>query len=203
MNRPVKSPALNLARAFRALAWVVITASSAPAIHAEGLKIDAAGASMSNQPIWPHWQARIGVIAAPEAPVVTSTQATRAAAILGDYYFTGSGFDARRVGGGLRATTGWLYGGGLALDAGARASASTVTATWSRSALPDEVRLRHAGYVGIGYTGLMFRQSLGFTADLGVVGTNLNTGATRLGSDVTLGDYRLAPTVRLGVSYAF
>ncbi len=202
MTRPVTSPAMNLARAFRALAWVAITASTAPTVYAEGLKVDAAGVSSAIQPTWPNWQARIGVIAANDTPV-TSTPSPRAAAILGDYYFTGSGFDAQRVGGGLRATTGWLYGGGLALDAGARASASTVTASWSRSALPDEVRLRHAGYVGIGYTGLMFKQSLGFTADLGVVGTNLNTGSTRLGNEVTLGDYRLAPTVRLGVSYAF
>ncbi len=202
MTRPVKSHALNPACAFRALAWVVIAVSMAPSIRAEGLKIDASRASAATPSAWPHWQARIGVIAAPEASV-PSTQAARAAAILGDYYFTGSGFDAQRVGGGLRATTGWLYGGGVALDAGARASASAVTASWSRSALPDEAKLRHAGYVGIGYTGLMFKQSLGFTADLGLVGTNLNAGAARLGNDVTLGDYRLAPTVRLGVSYAF
>lgn len=170
---------------------------------AEGLKIEAATDRANNRAAWPTWQARVGVVTTPDIDLGSGSSSARGAALLGDYYFTGSGFDAKRVGGGLRATTGWLYGGGSALDAGAGISASSfVSSTWLRNAASDDARVRHAGYIGIGYTGLLFRSGFGFSADLGLVGTAAN-GTARLDSDVKLGDFRLAPAVRLGVSYAF
>jgi hypothetical protein len=197
--------AVNLATLLRRIfpALCVALALGLPlSSMAEGLKVDLQRGD--DKALWPTWHARIGVVAQPNAADAAAAQGPRAAAILGDYYFTSSGFEARRVVGGLRATTGWLYGGGLALDAGANTSANALTASLVRSGqLLDESRLRHAGYIGIGYTGLMVRQGLGFTADLGLVGSSLTPGGARLDRDVTLGDIRLAPTVRFGVSYAF
>lgn len=175
---------------------------------AEGLKVEGPGLSTRNPaPVWPRWQARLGVGLAGASSVdafgvSTETEAPRSAAVLGDYYFTGSGFDPLRVGGGFRATTGWLYGSSLALGAGGASTGGTLSASLWRGGA-DDLRLRHAGYIGIGYTGLLLKQGLGFSADLGLVGTPLTTTAPRLDSDYTIRDIRLAPTVRLGVSYAF
>ncbi len=192
-----------------ALALVMVTAAVDSPL-AEGLKVDrlrAAGEGVVESQAWPRWQARLGVVgtSAPLGLHPTGSPddkvSPRAAALLGDYYFTGSGFDPKRVGGGLRATTGWLYGGSLALDAGGTATGSAVS-FW-RGLAVDDVRARHAGYIGIGYTGLLPRFGLGFSADLGLIGSPLSPANHRLDSDYTIRDIRLAPTVRLGVSYAF
>jgi hypothetical protein len=175
------------------------------AAHAEGLKLDGLRAQDATaSAAWPRWQARLGVVGTgPRAGATIDTDAPRAAALLGDYYFTGSGFDPQRVGGGLRATTGWLYGGGLGLEAGGTSTGNAMSASFWRSGLADDARLRHAGYIGIGYTGLVPRLGLGFSADLGLIGTSLSPTGSRLDSDYTIRDIRLAPTVRFGVSYAF
>ena len=189
-------------RTFAALALAACTAA-----HAEGLKLDGQRApDAATSTVWPRWQARLGVVGTATGPrtgAAAEGDVPRAAALLGDYYFTGSGFDPQRVGGGLRATTGWLYGGGLGLDAGGTSTGHAMSASFWRSGLVDDVRLRHAGYVGIGYTGLVPRLGLGFSADLGVIGTSLSPTGPRVESDYTIRDIRLAPTVRFGVSYAF
>jgi hypothetical protein len=186
-----------------------LAASVVAPARAEGLKIDRLRAADGaiEAPLWPRWQARLGVASshvpsrAFPAGSLDDNAGPRTAALLGDYYFTGSGFDAKRVGGGLRATTGWLYGGSLALDAGGTATGSAVS-FW-RGTTVDDARARHAGYIGIGYTGLLARFGLGFSADLGLIGSPLSPTNQRLDSDYTIRDIRLAPTVRLGVSYAF
>lgn len=202
------------------LAVVVVLASLACAsAFADGLKVkDSANA-------WPKWQARLGVVAGPtngnlgdesyklESLNVAGTarlgatfglqprpEAPRAAALLGDYYFTGSGLDPARMSGGLRATTGWLFGGTAALAASTVATASPWSTALQRTATSDEARLGHAAYLGLGYTGL-HRSGLGFAADVGFMGTRM-TGP-RLGSDYVVRDLRLTPAARLGVSYAF
>lgn len=184
---------------------VALALAAGTVAHAEGLKLDGArGRDSTASTAWPRWQARLGVVGAATGPVAgVEADAPRAAAVLGDYYFTGSGFDPQRLGGGLRATTGWLYGGGLGLDAGGTSTGNAMSASFWRSGLADDVRLRHAGYIGIGYTALMPRLGLGFSADLGVIGTSLSPTTQRLDNDYTIRDVRLAPTVRLGVSYAF
>jgi hypothetical protein len=177
------------------------------AAHAEGLRLE--GLHPNDAPAaatWPRWQARLGVVGpagGPRVGAAIEADAPRAAALLGDYYFTGSGFDPQRVGGGLRATTGWLYGGGLGLEAGGTSTGNAMSASFWRSGVADEARMRHAGYIGIGYTGLVPRLGLGFSADLGLIGTSLSPTGARLESDYTIRDVRLAPTVRLGMSYAF
>ncbi len=189
-----------------ATALALVVGASVP-LHAEGLKLGGQRAQdASGSAAWPRWQARLGLVGATTGPsggTSSEGDSPRAAALLGDYYFTGSGFDPQRVGGGLRATTGWLYGGGLGLDAGGTSTGRAMSASFWRSSLADDARLRHAGYVGIGYTGTMSKHGLGFSADLGLIGTSLSSTAPRPESDYTIRDIRLAPTVRLGVSYAF
>jgi hypothetical protein len=171
--------------------------------QSEGLKV--------SPDSWPRWQARIGIVAqTPDRQAVQlgasgSSAETRAAALLGDYYFTGSGFDPQRVSGGLRATTGWLFGGNLALAASQPSASSALSVSLlRRPGLDDSQAARHAAYVGIGYTGLATRGGWGFNADLGLLGSPLNASGQRLdSSDITVRDYRLAPAARLGVSYSF
>jgi hypothetical protein len=186
---------------------------------ADGLKIkDAADA-------WPKWQARLGVVTgvsqanlgdesfkldslgatslarlSPSFSLQSRPEAPRAAALLGDYYFTGSGLDPARMSGGLRATTGWLFGGTAALAASTVATASPWSTALQRAATSDDARPGHAAYLGLGYTGL-HKSGLGFAADVGFMGTRW-TGP-RLGNDYVVRDLRLTPAARLGVSYAF
>lgn len=188
--------------ALRIATVAALVAGANVPLHAEGLKLDGSRSQDSTASAWPRWQARIGVVGT-TAGAGNEADAPRAAAVLGDYYFTGSGFDPQRVGGGLRATTGWLYGGGLGLDAGGTSTGSAMSASFWRGSRADDVRARPAGYIGIGYTGLMPKLGLGFSADFGLIGTPPSSTAPRLESDYTIRDIRLAPTVRLGVSYAF
>jgi hypothetical protein len=176
---------------------------SLAAAQGEGLKV--------SSETWPRWQARIGIVAqTPDRQAVqlgasgSIGETTRAAALLGDYYFTGSGFDPQRVSGGLRATTGWLFGGNLALGATQPSASSALSVSLlRRPGLDDTQGARHSAYVGVGYTGLATRGGWGINADLGLLGSPLHAGGQRLDSDITVRDYRLAPAARLGVSYSF
>ncbi len=192
-----------------AVAAVLLGSTSAPAF-ADGLKVQSDTAS------WPKWQARIGIVAPkseqgstgllgqPTTDASGSFTTPRAAALLGDYYLTGPGFDPSRVSGGLRATTGWLYGGSSALGASSVSPGSTsLSASLVRSPWADNSRLGHATYIGIGYTGLSLKQGFSVLADFGLVGTPGVAGAPRLDTEFSIRDYRLSPTVRLGMSYAF
>jgi hypothetical protein len=158
----------------RSLGVLALWAAASSASYAQ------LGASTSTAPDWPKWQARLGVTTTPQlgAPRGSAT----AISLLGDYYFTGPGFGAGRVGGGLRATSG-LYVG----DTGGSAP-----------------------YLGVGYTGASLRGGWGFTADIGLKGLSATSSSgLRLGRapapaiDDTLRDLRLAPTLQLGVTYRF
>jgi hypothetical protein len=196
-------PAAMFRLAIRITTVVALVGGASASLHAEGLKLDGLRSQNSTaSTAWPRWQARIGIVGAAGGPG-SEAEAPRAAALLGDYYFTGSGFDPQRVGGGLRATTGWLYGGGQGLDAGGTSTGSAMSASFWRGSRADDARTRHAGYIGIGYTGLVPKLGLGFSADFGVIGMPPSATSPRLESDYTIRDIRLAPTVRLGVSYAF
>lgn len=166
-----------------------------PWAQADGLKIRAADA-------WPTWQARVGIIATETGagPDAGRYLGSHKASLLGDYYFTGSGFDPRRVSGGLRATSGWLLGGSGALQGTPVIGAAPFSAALQRAVRDDEVLRANAAYLGIGYTGL-HRSGLGFTADFGLLGTRMV--GSRLETDYVLRDIRLTPTVRLGMSYTF
>lgn len=183
------------------LGVALLVLSTSPTSHADGLKVRVDLAS------WPQWQARAGVVTTQHAPLQSSlasaTTAPRAAALLGDYYFTGPGFDPKRVGGGLRATTGWLYGGSLALGAPHALSPAAVSTTVMNSSLVPSERPAHAAYIGIGYTGLSLKHGWGVLADVGLVGTTAPGASRLIGDDFSIRNDRLIPTVRLGMSYAF
>jgi hypothetical protein len=159
------------ARSFCVLAlWAVASSAQAQLGSAQGAQaVD-----------WPKWQARLGVTTTPQLGEPRGTPS--ALSLLGDYYFTGPGFGAGRVGGGLRATSGLYLG-----DTGGTAP-----------------------YLGVGYTGASLRGGWGFTADIGLKGLSATSGSgLRLGRtpapaiDDTLRDLRLAPTLQLGVTYRF
>jgi hypothetical protein len=182
-------------RAWRPAVALALGLSAAPWALADGIKVPADAA-------WPTFQARVGITS-----TITNlglTASTPKASMMGDYYFTGSGFDPQRVSGGFRATSGWLMGGIGALSPVAPVVGAGFSAALHRSPLQDDRLSASAGYVGVGYTSL-HRSGFGFAADLGWVGTRLSPapGAARLESDSTLRDIKLTPTVRLGVSYAF
>lgn len=112
--------------------------------------------------------------------------------LVADLYLSGSGFGPR-VEGGFRATSGLLQapsqaGGGLSLQ---RSEAA--------GPLP---------YLGVGYGGLLIGSGLSVQADLGLVAAS---GTVRFGRSLQSGpaiedlirELRLAPVVRVGVSYAF
>ncbi len=196
---------LNLRRWFLAPAPLAAAATlalttSLPS-QAEGLKL-----RPDAQP-WPQWQARLGVVAPSKQGLqinpASPTSAPRAAALLGDYYFTGPGFDPKRVGGGLRATTGWLYGGSAALGLSQASRVSWLSPTVQPSLLSGNGRPIHAAYIGIGYTGLSLKHGWGVLADVGVLSAPALASSGLGDTDFSIRNDRLTPTVRLGMSYAF
>ncbi len=135
------------------------------------------------------------------------------AALLGDYYLTGSGLGAG-VRGGLRATGGLMMGplsitqsgSGLTLSAQSMSlGQSLAVGLRAVGALPD--RSDPAGtlpYIGIGYSGISSRGGWGFSADLGLINRNNLRLGNSLGSvDDALRDNRLMPVLQFGLSYSY
>ena len=178
---------------------------------------------------WPQWQARLSLQTAPLASALLysdrSTQAglstqrgVQGGALLGDYYF------ARPLMGQLRASGGLMFG---PLGGAPHGFASTQLAV-PGSALPNRLGLSLLGaatpaskwtasestetvpYVGLGYSGSWWRDSLSLTADLGMV-SERPTAAGNVGRAVfgnqgmnqALRDLRLSPVLQLGMRYAF
>ena len=116
--------------------------------------------------------------------------------VVADLYLSSSGLGPR-VEGGFRATSG-LFESPMA---SAMASEGGLTLRGRDGAAP-------LPYLGVGYGGLMVGTGLSLQADLGLVAAS---GAVRLGRslqsvppvDELIRDLRLAPVLRLGISYAF
>jgi hypothetical protein len=172
---------------------------------ADGLQI------RSDTVVWPRWQARFGLTTA--APLNESRNALHGARLFGDYYFTGSGFNARGVTGGFRATSGLVAGPrSLALSSPTLPSRQGLTFSLSSRAVaaqPSDATddASTVPYFGIGYTGVSIRGGWGFTADIGLVGSGVRLGRTPFGTqgniDELLRELRLTPVLQLGVSYSF
>ncbi len=178
---------------------------------------------------WPQWQARLSLQTAPLASALLytdgSTQAglspqrgVRGGALLGDYYF------ARPLMGQLRASGGLMFGPLGGAPQGFASSPFSVPG----SALPTRLGLSLLGsatpasrwpasegtetvpYVGLGYSGSWWGDSLSLTADLGMV-SERPTAAGNVGRAVfgnqgmnqALRDLRLSPVLQLGMRYAF
>lgn len=193
------------ASAARWTALIALTLAASQAA-AEGLTV------RPESVVWPRWQARVGLTTAadPNAELGTTTQ-LQSARLFGDYYFTGPGFGAGRVGGGLRATSG-LLAGSRVLALSAPTLPSQPGLTFNLSARQAAGALDDAGatvpYLGVGYTGVSLRGRWGFTADVGLMGQGSGLRLTRSASgpqslDDLLRDLRLTPVLQLGVSYSF
>lgn len=145
----------------------VLLAGAARQAAAEGIQ------APDGDAIWPSWQTRVMLV---DAPAAGGSRHLRRAALLGDFYLSGRGVDPKAAWrGGFRATSGFM------LDRpGDDLTASRDTEFWP--------------YVGLGYSGLAGRGSLGFSADLGL-GVRGWEGAMRR--------VDLMPMLQLGVRYTF
>lgn len=164
--------------------------------------------------VWPRWQGRLSVgLDRADGLHLGEAPALRRATLLGDYYLTEPFHDGS---GGMRATS------GLIVSPKGQMS-QPLPATLAGHGFNVERRLgapagdagglenRTAPYVGLGYTGIVARTGVSFSADLGVValtpGPKVQFGKAGIGSAVNAEDvareWRLSPVLSLGVSYAF
>ncbi len=179
---------------------------------------------------WPQWQARLSLQAAPLAstylpsnglaqPGLAAQRGVQGGALLGDYYF------ARPLAAGhFRASGGLMVGtlGGAPLNFAQAASTSTGMAALPRlglsllspSAAPTGMLATENAdpvpYLGLGYSGSLWRNSISLTADLGMVSERPaaagNVGRALFGNqgmNQALRDMRLSPVLQLGMRYTF
>jgi hypothetical protein len=205
-------------RALHAFLAAAVVAGMPITAGAEGLAASrgqGGGGLSASQADWPRWQGRLG-LALPSPDVdgdgaaVAGWQRPPAASLMGDYYITGSLLGERQLGG-LRATSGLIYGAGTATLGGLGGRGVTLR---SRSSLglgeSASSATNTVPYLGLGYTGLSPRGGWGFTADVGLMMLNPAPMA-RLGraasswstTEDLLRELRLTPLVHVGVSYAF
>lgn len=197
------------------LLTAALLAAALPAAHAleQG---EAAGPGISYAlPLAPQWQARLGWSAA-AAPLHRDPGSLGGGglSLFGDYYIP-HGF-------GLRATGGVLLGGERrgptlwpALGSRAGLPRALPLGTWQDEpgAQDRELASGAAPYLGLGYTGLAARGTLGLFADLGVRGlkprssVQLGSGAGWREADPEIWrpwrEWRFEPVLQLGVSYTF
>lgn len=183
----------------------VFTTAFVPA-HAEGLRLTP---SPSDTPVWPLWQARRTVLAAPSSAL--SLWARSGAAgygevpsagshltlLVGDYFFERPGLSWWPSSGVLRASTGLV----VSQQLGIGLRSPDATSIGPNASLP---------YVGLGYSGLSLRGGWSVSADLGLIAEN-PSGLSRAGRalfgsqglDAALRELRLSPLLQVGVRYQF
>ena len=179
---------------------------------------------------WPQWQARLSLQAAPLAaayragnglaqPGLATQRSVQGGALLGDYYF------ARSLAvGHFRASGGLMIGtlGGAPQSFTQTAGPSTGIAAPPRlglsllspSAAPSSALASENAdpvpYLGFGYSGSLWHDSISLTADLGMVSERAaaagNVGRALFGNqgmNQALRDMRLSPVLQLGMRYTF
>jgi len=171
--------------------------------------------------IWPRWHARIALATEPTAlPWAGEETGTgsrmQGLSLVGDYYFVQSvpGLSLAFPRGGLRATSGLIYGPERSLSSALRAlprAGEQISFGHSAGmAAPGAEAAGTMPYLGLGYTGHSLRHGVSLSADIGMMVLNPG-GAVRLGRSVgngalfedALREMRLAPVLQIGVSYAF
>jgi hypothetical protein len=164
---------------------------------------------------WPRVQGRLSV-SLPTAD--RASEALRSAgegprqggaSLLGDYYVTGSLLGPLQQGG-LRATSGLLYGAGLQTLGGLGGQGFVLQGRGApATAEPLSPYSSTVPYLGMGYTGVSTRGGWGFSADLGLMALNpgsvvrFGRSGSGSGADDLVRELRLSPLVHLGVSYSF
>jgi hypothetical protein len=204
----------------RRIAWILAGAIALPLAPLFAAEDDGANA-VARQIPWARWQGRLSLVTATdpwrlgvEGPTIKLSSAT----LMGDYYFGRSRTGTDRAGG-LRATSGIIFGPRFAPTASPPGAVSgnafsIDSRSAPRAALPPvgEAAPETATlpYLGIGYTGLSARNGWGFSADLGLIAKSPATAA-RYGRgtaggqslDDVVRDIRMTPLLQLGVSYSF
>ena len=137
--------------------------------------------------------------------------------LMGDYYFTGP-LLGQGVSGGFRATSGVVMGPrGALLSPTALPARSSSALSLSRvvggvpsSAIDGPPDIGTVPYLGVGYTGILTRSGLSFSADFGLAAMNPGSGLSvgrmlsgNQGLDDLLHELQLRPVVQVGVSYSF
>lgn len=165
--------------------------------------------------VWPRFQARIALPVGSTGwlrptPLLSTTvmpSATGGASVLGDYYFANHGVSHFRASGGLmlgagssRSLTAPASGGGLAL----RKPASGNDGGGSNDLASA------APYLGLGYSGQLWRSGIALSADFGLVAERTvisGSGARALFGNQALDgatrELRLSPLLQVGVRYTF
>lgn len=189
------------------------TAGAAPAVATEGngLRTQADGAA------WPRWQARLlpsssFALWRHAAPDAVERRPITSLSLLGDYYVSRSPSDAPRSSG-LRATSGLIVGSlsGQSMsgfEPGLLPGAARGFHSDPLDRRRGAGRLDSVPYVGIGYTSIVPKAGLGFSADIGLAarfgsaeGLRQALGAQSL--EDTLREMRLTPLLSVGMSYSF
>jgi hypothetical protein len=225
MSTPIPPPVRPLLLAAALLTLALWTAPVAAQAGDGGLRWNPSELANEGRPL-PHWQGRLGLAAAEEAPGVALDTSHRVlgASLMGDYFFSAKALSS---GGGFRATGGLLMGsrnplwsgafGATQLAPGLNAERRDVS-SYSLAPLGTDADAGDGNaltYVGLGYTGLFGKRPLtgigwGFSADLGLM-TLSPRSAVRLGNagygqpsaTELVRDLQLNPMLHLGVSYAF
>jgi len=198
------------------LASMLCLATVAPAAHGQsGLRLGNDG--QPQQSTWPRWHARFGIAMTSSAIDGGNRWQLSAGQLLGDYYWSGLRPAGIGRSGGFRATSGLLLGQrSAALGTPALVGLQGVGVTLSHSVrlsvVPGESLNESwsaVPYLGVGYSAVSLRGGWGFTADVGVAGTQGGLRTRRdsapgvQGVDDLLRELRLTPVLQFGASYAF
>ncbi len=180
----------------------------------------AAGAGLvppTPETLWPQWQARISMqtaalsplslLSAPQRLDGAAPRVWQGAAVLGDYYFATPWFAGLRASGGLM--TG-LQGGTPSLTANAGPRLGLSVQAGGNAGLIATEAPGTVPYLGFGFSGAAWRNTLSVTADVGLVAER-PSAASGLGRalfgnqafDSALRELHLAPVLQLGVRYSF
>ncbi len=198
------------------VATVVIAAGLSCACHAgPGL------ATPQAETWWPQWQARLSLQVLPltghsNAPLaLTQQRGVQGGAVLGDYYFS------RQLAGHFRASGGLMVGslGGApvsfvaaptAASTPARLGLALASAAAPAPGTPASESAEAVPYLGFGYAGSLWRDSIALTADLGLVSERPSAAGSvgravfgNQGMNQALRDMRLSPVLQLGMRYKF
>ena len=162
--------------------------------------------------LWPQWQARIAVQTAVLQPVSlvhspdggSPTRLWQGAALLGDYLFATPAFGSFRASGGLLTGN---QGGVPLLNATAGPRLGLTLRSGGHVLQPGADLPGTVPYLGLGFTGAAWHQSLSVTADLGLVAEGAGAAGRAIfgnqGMEGAMRELRLSPLLQLGVRYAF
>lgn len=194
---------------WRSLILSLSVALPLAAIASEGL------VAAAPETLWPQWQARISVQTAAVSPLSLSSlfdggstqRVWQGGSVLGDYYFATPSYGSFRASGGLM--TGLQSGAPLlSTNAGPRLGLALQGSGGTAAPLTDNPGT--VPYLGFGFSGAAWGQTLSVTADVGLVaerpGAAIGVGRAIFGNqgfEAALREMRLAPVLQLAVRYNF